>query len=230
MEANKSHLTRKNLTPGGDYEHEQPIDALRLELIPDAWVFEKMANFDTEVFPERRMNAKGSGALEPFPLTYGITKYSKAKIFRDVGKNIEKFNSFFPVPGGRVVSEAERKIRGCAVKFYTGVGIGDVMGNNTPIFFLNEDQSNSNEALLELHGAGYGHNFRCCDEDYFTHSGDLSYIFKDDGKADLIFKNTAAQVGYAEKFIQIRHIRNCYKADPEYGQGVAKALSFTLDG
>jgi catalase len=57
----------------------------------------------------------------------------------------------------------------------------------------------------------------------------LFRIIKADGKADLLFKNTANQIGQADKFIQIRHIRNCYKADPEYGEGVAKALGLTME-
>ena len=67
------------------------------------------------------------------------------------------------------------------------------------------------------------------DEDYFTQPGDLFRIINADGKADVLFKNTAANVGGAEKFIQIRHIRNCYKADPEYGKGVANALGININ-
>ncbi len=80
-----------------------------------------------------------------------------------------------------------------------------------------------------MDGSAYAHNFRDDDEDYFTQPGDLFRIIKSDGKADLLFKNTAAQIGGADKFIQVRHIRNCFKADPEYGEGVAKALGLTMD-
>ena len=82
---------------------------------------------------------------------------------------------------------------------------------------------------MALEGTAYAHNFRDYDDDYYTQPGDLFRIIKADGKADILFKNTAAQVGAAEKFIQIRHIRNCYKADPEYGVGVAKALGLTME-
>ncbi|RYG33187.1 MAG: catalase, partial [Chitinophagaceae bacterium] len=75
----------------------------------------------------------------------------------------------------------------------------------------------------------YAHNFRDDDQDYFTQPGDLFRIIKSRGKEQLLFKNTAAQIGGAEKFIQVRHIRNCFKADPEYGQGVAIALGLTMD-
>jgi catalase len=92
-----------------------------------------------------------------------------------------------------------------------------------------QEQPDAKEPPLELDGTAYAHNFRDDDEDYYTQPGDLFRIIKSDGKADLLFNNTAAQVGGAEKFIQIRHIRNCFKADPEYGEGVAKALGLTMD-
>ena len=92
-----------------------------------------------------------------------------------------------------------------------------------------QEQPHTQEPPLELNGDAYAHNFRDDDEDYFTQPGDLFRIIKADGKEGLLFNNTAAQVGGAEKFIQIRHIRNCYKADPEYGEGVAKALGLTME-
>ena len=94
-----------------------------------------------------------------------------------------------------------------------------------------QEQPEAKEPPLELDGSAYAHNFRVDDEVYFTQSGDLFRIIKADGKADLLFSNTASpgQLGGADKFIQIRHIRNCFKADPEYGEGVAKALGLTMD-
>lgn len=85
------------------------------------------------------------------------------------------------------------------------------------------------EPPLALEGTAYAHNFRDYDEDYYTQPGDLFRIIKADGKADLSFENTASQVGGAENFIQIRHIKNCYRADPEYGEGAAKALKITIE-
>ena len=82
---------------------------------------------------------------------------------------------------------------------------------------------------MELSGTAYAHNFRDDDQDYYTQPGNLFRIIKERGKAQLLFDNSARQVGGAEKFIQIRHIRNCFKADPEYGSGVAKALGLSMD-
>src|SRR5690606_5234268 len=92
-----------------------------------------------------------------------------------------------------------------------------------------QEQPNAKEPPLALSGDAYAHNFRDDDEDYFTQPGDLFRIIKARGKAHLLFQNTATQVGGADKFIQIRHIRNCYKADPEYGEGVANALGLTME-
>ena len=92
-----------------------------------------------------------------------------------------------------------------------------------------QEQPSAKEPPLELSGDAYAHNFRDDDEDYFTQPGDLFRIIKADGKTEALFQNTAANVGGAEKFVQIRHIRNCYQADPEYGQGVANALGLSME-
>ncbi|MGE4492401.1 MAG: catalase, partial [Syntrophotalea sp.] len=99
---------------------------------------EKMANFDREVIPERRMHAKGSGAYGVFTVTHDITRYTKAKIFSEVGKKTEMFVRFSTVAGERGAADAERDIRGFAMKYYTEEGNWDLVGNNTPVFFLKD--------------------------------------------------------------------------------------------
>jgi catalase len=91
-----------------------------------------------------------------------------------------------------------------------------------------QDQPETKEPPLAIYGDAYAYNFREDDNDYFTQPGLLFNLLTDD-KKQLLFKNTAAQVGGAQKFIQVRHIRNCYKADPSYGAGVANALGMTMD-
>ncbi len=104
-------------------------------LLQDVWFLEKLAHFDREVIPERRMHAKGSGAFGTFTVTEDITKYSKAAIFSEVGKQTEMFARFSTVAGERGAADAERDIRGFALRFYTEEGNWDVVGNNTPVFF-----------------------------------------------------------------------------------------------
>jgi len=108
------------------------------QLLQDVWFLEKLAHFDREVIPERRMHAKGSGAFGTFTVTHNITKYTKAKVFSKVGKKTDLFVRFSTVAGERGAADAERDIRGFAVKLYTEEGIWDLVGNNTPVFFLRD--------------------------------------------------------------------------------------------
>ncbi len=107
-------------------------------LLQDIWFLEKLAHFDREVIPERRMHAKGSGAYGTFTVTHDISKYTCAKIFSEIGKETPVFTRFSTVAGERGAADAERDIRGFSVKFYTEEGNWDLVGNNTPVFFLRD--------------------------------------------------------------------------------------------
>jgi catalase len=107
-------------------------------LLQDVWLIEKMAHFDREVIPERRMHAKGWGAYGTFTVTHDISRYTKAKIFSQVGKKTPMFARFSTVAGERGAADAERDIRGFALKFYTEEGNWDIVGNNTPVFFFRD--------------------------------------------------------------------------------------------
>ncbi|QAB00900.1 MULTISPECIES: catalase [Agrobacterium tumefaciens complex] len=107
-------------------------------LLQDIWLLEKLAHFDREVIPERRMHAKGWGAYGTFTVTQDITRYTKAKIFSEIGKKTDLFVRFSSVAGERGAADAERDIRGFAVKFYTEEGNWDIVGNNTPVFFFRD--------------------------------------------------------------------------------------------
>ncbi len=107
-------------------------------LLQDVWYQEKLAHFDREVIPERRMHAKGSGAFGTFTVTHEITQFTKAKIFSEIGKTTGAFVRFSTVAGERGAADAERDIRGFAMKFYTEEGNWDLVGNNTPVFFIRD--------------------------------------------------------------------------------------------
>ena len=107
-------------------------------LLQDVWLIEKLAHFDREVIPERRMHAKGSGAFGTFTVTHDISRYTKASLFTGVGKKTDVFMRFSTVAGERGAADAERDIRGFAVKFYTDEGNWDLVGNNTPVFFFRD--------------------------------------------------------------------------------------------
>ena len=107
-------------------------------LLQDIWLIEKLAHFDREVIPERRMHAKGWGAHGTFTVTHDITRFTKAKIFSEIGKQTPMFARFSTVAGERGAADAERDIRGTALKFYTEEGNWDLVGNNTPVFFFRD--------------------------------------------------------------------------------------------
>lgn len=107
-------------------------------MLQDIWFLEKLAHFDREVIPERRMHAKGSGAFGTFTVTHDITNYTKAAIFSEIGKQTKMFARFSTVAGERGAADAERDIRGFALKFYTEEGNWDLVGNNTPVFFFRD--------------------------------------------------------------------------------------------
>lgn len=107
-------------------------------LLQDVWFLEKLAHFDREVIPERRMHAKGSGAFGEFVVTHDITGYTKARLFSEIGKKTPMFVRFSTVAGERGAADAERDIRGTAMKFYTEQGNWDLVGNNTPVFFFRD--------------------------------------------------------------------------------------------
>jgi catalase len=107
-------------------------------LAQDFQLFEKLAHFNRERIPERIVHAKGAGAHGTFTVTNDITKYTKAKIFSEVGKKTEVFARFSTVAGERGSADTVRDVRGFAVKHYTEEGNWDMVGNNTPVFFVRD--------------------------------------------------------------------------------------------
>lgn len=134
----KKKLTTSAGCPVSDNQNVMTAGPRGPQLLQDVWFLEKLAHFDREVIPERRMHAKGSGAYGTFTVTHDITKYTKAKIFSEIGKQTELFTRFTTVAGERGAADAERDIRGFAIKFYTEEGNWDMVGNNTPVFFLRD--------------------------------------------------------------------------------------------
>ncbi|MHC4138853.1 MAG: catalase [Planctomycetota bacterium] len=138
MKDEKKKLTTNAGAPVPDNQNVMTAGPRGPQLLQDAWFLEKLASFDREVIPERRMHAKGSGAYGTFTVTHDITRYTKAKIFSEIGKKTELFTRFSTVAGERGAADAERDIRGFAIKFYTEEGNWDLVGNNTPVFFLRD--------------------------------------------------------------------------------------------
>ncbi|MDD2462240.1 MAG: catalase [Kiritimatiellia bacterium] len=136
--ASDTKLTNNAGAPVADNNNVMTAGKRGPQLLQDTWFLEKLAHFDREVIPERRMHAKGSGAYGTFTVTNDITAYTRASIFAEVGKKTDLFVRFSTVAGERGAADAERDIRGFAIKFYTDQGNWDLVGNNTPVFFLRD--------------------------------------------------------------------------------------------
>jgi catalase len=107
-------------------------------LMQDVHLTEKLAHFDRERIPERVVHAKGAGAHGFFEVTADVTRYTRARFLSEVGKRTELFVRFSTVGGEKGSADSERDPRGFAVKFYTEEGNYDLVGNNTPVFFIRD--------------------------------------------------------------------------------------------
>jgi len=131
------NLTNEVGAPVPDNEHSITAGPRGPVVMQDVWLMEKMAHFNREVIPERRMHAKGWGAYGKLTVTHDISKYTKAKALQP-SKQTDLFVRFSTVAGERGAADCERDIRGFACKFYTEDGIWDLVGNNTPTFFIRD--------------------------------------------------------------------------------------------
>jgi catalase len=134
----KPTLTTAAGIPVGDNQNSLTAGPRGPLLVQDWQLFEKHAHFNRERIPERVVHAKGSGAYGTLTVTRDITRYTKAKVFSSVGKKTECFLRFSTVAGERGAADAERDVRGFATKFYTEEGNWDLVGNNTPVFFVRD--------------------------------------------------------------------------------------------
>lgn len=107
-------------------------------LLEDSQLIDELAHFDRERIPERVVHAKGAGAFGYFEVTHDISQYCAAKVFESVGKRTPIAVRFSTVGGETGSADTVRDPRGFAVKFYTDDGIWDLVGNNTPIFFIRD--------------------------------------------------------------------------------------------
>jgi len=131
-------LTTATGAPVSDDENSLTAGARGPIVFEDFHLFEKLAHFNRERIPERVVHAKGSGAFGRLTVTRDITRYTRAAVFSQVGKQTPLFLRFSTVGGEAGSDDTERDPRGFALKFYTEEGIWDLVGNNTPVFFLRD--------------------------------------------------------------------------------------------
>ena len=131
-------LTTASGKPYSENEDSMTVGPRGPVLLQDFYLHEKLAHFNRERIPERVVHAKGTGAFGKFTVTGDITKYTKAKLFSKVGNKCRVLVRFSTVGGEKGSADTERDPRGFAVKFYTEDGNWDLVGNNTPVFFIKD--------------------------------------------------------------------------------------------
>jgi catalase len=131
-------LTTAAGNPVGDNQNSITAGPRGPVLMQDFHLLEKLAHQNRERIPERTVHAKGSAAYGTLTITKDITTYTKAKVFSKVGKKTEAFLRFSTVAGERGAADAERDVRGFALRFYSEEGNWDLVGNNTPVFFVRD--------------------------------------------------------------------------------------------
>jgi catalase len=134
----KKKLTTASGRPFFENEDSMTAGPRGPVLLQDYHLHEKLAHFNRERIPERVVHAKGTGAFGTFTVTGNITKYTKAKLFSKVGNKCRVLVRFSTVGGEKGSADTERDPRGFAVKFYTEEGNWDLVGNNTPVFFVKD--------------------------------------------------------------------------------------------
>ncbi|HEX7400670.1 MAG TPA: catalase, partial [candidate division Zixibacteria bacterium] len=138
MKKERKKLTTAFGIPVADDQNSLTAGERGPVLMQDAHLLEKLGHFDRERIPERVVHAKGAGAYGYFEVTADVTKYTKAKFLSEVGKHTDVFVRFSTVGGERGSADAARDPRGFAIKFYTEEGNYDLVGNNTPVFFIRD--------------------------------------------------------------------------------------------
>ncbi|AFY61219.1 catalase [Synechococcus sp. PCC 6312] len=131
-------LTSASGCPIADGQNALTAGARGPLFMQDVQLLEQMQHFNRERIPERVVHAKGSGAYGTFTVTKPIPEYTRAKFLSEVGKQTDVFLRFSTVAGEKGAADAERDVRGFAVKFYTEEGNWDLVGNNTPVFFIRD--------------------------------------------------------------------------------------------
>ncbi len=137
-ESEEKKVLTNNLGAPVDNDQASITTSNNITLLSDTHLIEKLAHFDRERIPERVVHAKGAGAHGYFKVTHDVSKYTRAAFLSEIGKKTDVFARFSTVGGAKGSADAARDPRGFAVKFYTEEGNYDMVGNNTPVFFIRD--------------------------------------------------------------------------------------------
>lgn len=131
-------LTTNQGVPISDNQNSLRSHARGPTLMEDFMLREKITHFDHERIPERIVHARGVGAHGSFTLTHSLKEHTRARVLTEVGLEVPVFVRFSTVAGGAGSVDTPRDVRGFAVKFYTPEGNWDLVGNNIPVFFIQD--------------------------------------------------------------------------------------------
>jgi len=229
-------------TPVADNQNSQTAGPRGPVLMQDYRLMEKMAHFNRERVPERVVHAKGAGAHGRLTITQDLARFTRAKLFAKAGNTCEMFARFSTVAGESGSADTARDPRGFSLKFYTEEGNRDLVGNNTPVFFVRDALKFSDfiqpngfggpvqdpglrEPPLRLHGDAGAFDPRAepGEGDDFSQAGDLYRPMSEDQKGQLV-GNLVAPLKTVPRIIQQRQIALFSRADADYGSRVAAAL------
>ena len=135
---NPKKLTTSSGAPYFEHQDSQTVGSRGPVLLQDFILQQNLAHFVRERIPERIVHAKGTGAYGKFTVTKDISKYTRAKLFSKIGNSCRMFARFSTVGGEKGSADTARDPRGFALKFYTEDGNWDLVGNNTPVFFIKD--------------------------------------------------------------------------------------------
>ncbi|KAI9258766.1 catalase [Phascolomyces articulosus] len=183
-------LTTSNGNPVENNQTSQTAGAYGPVLLQDFHLIDKLAHFDRERIPERVVHAKGAGAHGVFEVTHDISDLTKAKFLSHVGKKTPTFLRFSTVGGEKGSADTARDPRGFALKFYTEEGNWDMVGNNTPVFFI-RDPSKFPDFI---HTQKRNPQTNCGDPDAFWDF--LSLVPESIHQVTILFSNRGTPNGY----------------------------------
>jgi catalase len=138
MPTKPENLTTASGAPVADNQNSLTAGPRGPVLLTDVHLVEKLAHFNRERVPERVVHAKGSAAFGTFTLNKDLSAFTRAALFNGVGKTTDVLLRFSTVAGEHGAADAERDVRGFALRFYTEQGNWDLVGNNTPVFFVRD--------------------------------------------------------------------------------------------
>ncbi|KAG2204543.1 hypothetical protein INT47_012602 [Mucor saturninus] len=186
----KNILTTSNGNPVENNQTSQTAGQYGPILLQDFHLIDKLSHFDRERIPERVVHAKGAGAHGTFEVTHDITHLTKAKFLSHIGKKTPVFTRFSTVGGEKGSADTARDPRGFAVKFYTEEGNWDMVGNNTPVFFI-RDPSKFPDFI---HTQKRNPQTNCGDPDAFWDF--LSLVPESLHQVSILFSNRGTPDGY----------------------------------